>query len=81
MDQGERRLARTRISLRRSLSTTSAARSMSERLVPWAIAATVPMEHGQITIPAVLADPDAGSAPRFLSSKTGRSSNHRPSPA
>ena len=58
----------TRISLRRSFSTTSAARSISERLVPWAIAATVPMEHGQITMPAVFAEPDAGSAPRSLSS-------------
>jgi len=43
---------------------------MSERLVPWAIAATVPIEQGQITIPAVFADPDAGSAPRSLSSNT-----------
>src|SRR2546430_13479678 len=58
------------MSLRRSLRTTSAARSMSERLVPWAIAATVPIEHGQITIPAVFADPDAGSAPRSVSSNT-----------
>jgi len=43
---------------------------MSERLVPWAIAATVPMEQGQITMPAVFADPDAGSAPRSSSSNT-----------
>src|SRR5256886_11474604 len=56
------------MSLRRSLRTTSAARSMSERLVPWAIAATLPIEHGQFTTPAVFADPDAGSAPRSVSS-------------
>src|SRR5256886_15291246 len=35
---------------------------MSERLVPWAIAATVPIEQGQITIPAVFAEPASGSA-------------------
>ena len=36
----------TSTSLRRSLSVTSAARSTSERLVPPAMAATVPIEHG-----------------------------------
>ena len=56
--------------MRRSLRITSAARSIRLRLVPCAIAATVPMEQGQITIPAVFADPDAGSAPRSLSSNT-----------
>ena len=40
------------------------ARSTSERLVPPAIAATVPIEQGQITIPADLAEPEAGFAPR-----------------
>ena len=51
----------TRISVRRSLSATSAARSTSERDVPTAIAESVPIEHGQITIPAVRAEPDAGA--------------------
>ena len=56
--------------MRRSLSTTSAARSISERLVPCAIAATVPIEQGQITIPVLCAEPEAGAAPRSLSSNT-----------
>jgi hypothetical protein len=60
----------TRMSGRRSLSVTSAARSMSDRLVPCAIAAAVPMEHGQMTMPATGADPDAGRAPRSASSHT-----------
>ena len=60
----------TRIRVRRSLSATSAARSMSDRLVPFAMAATVPMLHGQITIPAEGADPEAGTPPRSLSSQT-----------
>src|SRR5690349_20126960 len=67
-DSGDSRGTST--SLRRSLSTTSAARSIRLRLVPCAIAATVPMEQGQMTIPALFADPDAGSAPRSLSSNT-----------
>ena len=50
----------------RSFRATSADRSMSERLVPCATAATVPIEQGQITIPALFTDPDAGSAPRSL---------------
>jgi hypothetical protein len=58
----------TRISLRRSLSVTSAARSTSERDEPAAMALSVPIEHGQITIPALRADPDAGAAPRSASS-------------
>src|SRR2546428_664115 len=67
----------TRMSVRRSLSPTSAARSMRLRLVPCAIAATVPIQQGQITIPAVFADPDAGSAPRSESSNT-RTLGHSP---
>src|SRR6266568_1228982 len=59
----------TRISLRRSLSVTSAARSMRERLVPCEIAAIVPIEQGQTTIPSVCTDPEAGSAPRSASLK------------
>jgi hypothetical protein len=43
----------TRISFRRSFSVTSAARSTSDRLVPPATAATVAIEQGHITIPAV----------------------------
>src|SRR5258708_16447337 len=54
-------------SLRRSLSVTSAARSMRERLVPCAIAASVPIEQGQTTMPSVCTDPDAGWAPRSVS--------------
>src|SRR5438270_11096348 len=57
----------TSTSLRRSLSVTSAARSISDRLVPWAIAAKVPIEHGHTTIPSVFTDPDAGCAPRSAS--------------
>src|SRR5437868_13879404 len=60
----------TRISFRRSLSITSAARSTRERLDPEAMALTVPIEQGQITIPIDLTDPDAGLAPRSASSKT-----------
>src|SRR5262249_40521356 len=45
-------------------------RSIRDLLVPWATAATVPMEQGQITIPALFTDPDAGLAPRSLSSNT-----------
>ena len=60
----------TRISFRRSFNITSAARSTKERLDPVAMALTVPMEQGQITIPSDLTDPDAGLAPRSASSKT-----------
>src|SRR6267143_5409853 len=42
---------------------------MRERLVPCAIAAIVPIEHGQTTIPSVCTDPDAGWAPRSESLK------------
>ena len=49
----------TRISRRRSFSTTSAARSIRLRLLPVATPASVAIEQGQITIPAVRADPDA----------------------
>jgi len=54
----------TRMSGRRSLSATSAARSTRLRDVPAAMEAMVPMEHGQTTIPADGADPEAGVAPR-----------------
>src|SRR2546425_3893663 len=67
----------TRTSLRRSLSVTSAARSISDRLVPWAIAARVPIEQGHTTIPNVFTDPDAGWAPRSVSLKARtRSEEH-----
>ncbi len=59
----------TRINFRRSFRVTSPARSTRERLVPPASAATVPMEQGQITIPPVLVEPDAGLAPRSSSEK------------
>jgi hypothetical protein len=52
------------------LSATSAARSIRLRLVPCAIAATVPIEQGHTTIPPLSAEPEAGSAPRLESSKT-----------
>ena len=41
---------------------------MRLRLVPCAIAATVPIEHGHTTIPLVFADPDAGRSPRSAAS-------------
>jgi hypothetical protein len=63
---------------RRSLRVTSAARSTSDRLVPAATAATVPIEQGQITIPAVRWDPEAGSAPR---SPSGNARTLGPAPA
>ena len=70
----------TRISRRRSLSATSAARSTSERDEPAAIADSVPIEHGQITIPPLSADPDAGAAPRSPSSNTVTQRSHRLAP-
>ena len=54
----------TSTSFRRSFSATSAARSINERDAPTLIADSVPIEHGQITIPALTAEPDAGGAPR-----------------
>src|SRR6476469_1418260 len=54
----------TRTSFLRSLRVTSAARSISDRDAPTLIADKVPIEHGQITIPALSAEPDAGGAPR-----------------
>src|SRR6185436_17428104 len=57
----------TSTSLRRSLSVTSATRSINERLVPCAIAAIVPIEHGHTTMPSVCTEPDAGCAPRSAS--------------
>src|SRR4051812_48090770 len=53
----------TRMSFRRSLSVTSAARSISDREAPTAIAESVPIEQGQTIIPEVFAEPDAGGAP------------------
>src|SRR3989442_6552885 len=67
----------TRISVRRSLSMTSAVRSISERLRPCAIAATVPNEHWQITLPVLPAEPQGRDAPRILSSYT-RTPAHSP---
>src|SRR5260370_40978843 len=58
------------MSFRRALRTTSAARSIRLRLVPCAIAATGPIEQGQITMPALGAEPEAGPAARALSAKT-----------
>jgi hypothetical protein len=52
------------------LSVTSAARSTNDRLVPSATAATVPIEQGQITMPAVGWDPEAGNDPRSSSENT-----------
>src|SRR5690606_37847071 len=49
---------------------TSAARSTRFLDVPLAMEASVPIEQGQITIPRVGADPDAGVAPRFSVWKT-----------
>ena len=44
------------------VSATSAARSTSERELPWLTAASVPIEQGQITMPAARAEPEAGFA-------------------
>ena len=70
----------TRISFRRSLSATSAARSTSERDAPTEIADRVPIEHGQMTIPSLSAEPDAGVAPRSPSSNTVIERSHRSAP-
>src|SRR3954470_8625384 len=53
----------TNTSLRCSFSVTSAARSISDRDAPTAIAESVPIEQGQTIIPEVFAEPDAGGAP------------------
>ena len=53
---------------------------MSERDVPCAIALTVPIEHGQITMPRLSADPDAGGAPRSLSSYMVIAASHASAP-
>src|SRR3954467_3806532 len=53
----------TNTSFRPSFSVTSAARSISDLEAPTEIADSVPIEHGQTTIPAVRAEPDAGGAP------------------
>src|SRR5687767_8925233 len=42
---------------------------MSDRLLPCAIAETVPIEQGQITMPEAGLEPEAGAAPRSASSK------------
>src|SRR3954470_15747912 len=52
------------MSFRPSLRVTSAARSIKDLDAPTEIADSVPIEHGQTTIPAVRAEPDAGGAPR-----------------
>src|SRR5439155_9250187 len=54
----------TRISFRLSFNVTSAARSISDRDAPTAIADNVPIEQGHTIIPAVSAEPEAGGAPR-----------------
>ena len=41
---------------------------------------TVPIEHGQITMPAFSADPDAGAAPRSASSKVVTNRSHAAPP-
>ena len=65
---------------RRSLSATSAARSTSEREVPAAMLATVPIEQGQITMPPAMELPEAGAAPRSSSLYTVTSPSNRFSP-
>jgi len=67
VDDGVGRLARYDDERTALLSTTSAARSTSERVVPCAMLASVPIEHGQIAMPREGADPDAGVAPRSAS--------------
>ena len=47
----------TRISLRRSLRWTSAARVTRFPVIPWAMLARVLMLHGETTIPAVRNEP------------------------
>ena len=68
----------TKIRRRRSFSTTSAARSTRLRLFPVATPASVAIEQGQMTIPAVSTDPDAGRAPR--SSSVNSSTCRQPFP-
>ena len=52
-----------RISLRRSFSATSAARTIRFELIPEAIADMVWMEQGAITIPEVTKEPLASRQP------------------
>ena len=68
------------MSRRRSFSATSAARSTSDRDAPTAMAESVPMEQGQITMPALSAEPDAGAAPRSPSSKQVTHRSHALAP-
>src|SRR5688572_7610260 len=70
----------TSTSVLRSLSMTSAARSTSDRDAPILMADRVPMEHGQMTIPALRADPEAGAAPRSASSYTVTRRRHACTP-
>ena len=56
----------TRISCRRSLRATSAARSMRLLLAPVAMAERVPVEQGQTTMAAGALEPDAGGAIQSL---------------
>src|SRR5205085_1387673 len=60
----------TSTNLRCSFSVTSAARSISERDAPTAIADRVPIEQGQTIMPAARDEPDAGAAPRSSFEKT-----------
>src|SRR4051812_26565720 len=66
----------TRISFRPSFNVTSAARSIKDLDAPTEIADSVPIEHGQTTMPAVRADPDAGGAPRSSLEKTSTYDAH-----
>ena len=61
---GVSRIAST--SRRRSLSTTSAARLISEPVTPVAISLMVRMEHGAMTMPSVGNEPDEIDAPMSL---------------
>ena len=70
MNQRERSLPRNQDQFAALLEVTSAARSTSERLLPCAIADTVPIEQGQTTMPEVGCEPEAGLAPRSSSGKT-----------
>src|SRR5574343_552633 len=55
----------TSTSLRPSFSTTSAARSINLSASPWAMAASVPMVQGQITIASGGLEPEATGAGVF----------------
>ena len=68
MDYAEGRLARDEDEPTTFLERDIGRPLMSDRQVPAAMAAMVPIEQGQTTIPADGDDPDAGAAPRSPSS-------------